>query len=82
MKEITSANEKKQVPLHFILPSQKYKEPGFELMGYKSQQAELGAVVKMLKVVDIYWVDVRPGFLESGKNIQRKLLYSAIANVN
>ena len=53
LKEITSANEKKQVPLHFILPSQKYKEPGFELLGYKSQQAELGAVVKMLKVVDI-----------------------------
>jgi len=48
--EITSANEKHQVPLHFILPSQKYKEPkSITFAGYTSTQTELGAVVKMLK---------------------------------
>ena len=48
--EIMAANEKHQVPLHFILPSQKYKEPkAINFTGFTSTQTELGQTVKMLK---------------------------------
>ena len=48
--ELLNANDKKQIPIHFILPSQKYKEPGFELLGYKSHQTEVVETTKVLRV--------------------------------
>ena len=50
VKEIVAANGEKQLPLHFIVPSQKYKEPGVELIGYKSHQKEALEMTKVLKV--------------------------------
>ena len=50
--ELLNANDKKQIPIHFILPSQKYKEPGFELLGYKSHQSEVVETTKVLRVIN------------------------------
>lgn len=49
--ELLSANDQKQIPLHFIVPSQKYKEPGFELLGYTSHQKQILETVKVLKKI-------------------------------
>ena len=53
--ELLNANDKKQIPIHFILPSQKYKEPGFELLGYKSHQSEVVETTKVLQVNIVFF---------------------------
>ena len=52
LQELIAANVK-QVPLHFVTPTQEYTQPKFDLIGYKSVKSQIDKVIKIQKVPEI-----------------------------
>lgn len=47
-QELISANGK-QIPIHFVMPTQEYKEPQMHIVGYKSVKQQLNTVLMIIK---------------------------------
>ena len=88
LQELIAANVK-QVPLHFVTPTQEYTQPKFDLIGYKSVKSQIDKVIKIQKVPEIKVVFLRQSkqrillpnvFLENCQNVLWDILCASISH--